>query len=73
MVEVKKFRIWLTFCNMGRDSDFQWHTDFLDNDGKGFTAEQARSYAEDLKRMDSIMIKNLVFEDLTSELFFKEV
>lgn len=70
---MKTYKIWFTFLNTGRDTDAVWHRDFLDNNGKGFTAEQAKWFADDLKRMDSIIVKDIVFEDLSSELFYKEV
>lgn len=69
----KKYRVWLTFLNFGNDTDYKWHRDFLDNNGKGFSAEEARDTAYNLKRMESIQVKDLVFEEMGSELFYKEV
>ena len=68
-----KYRVWFNFCNLGNDSDFAWHRDFLDNNGKGFTAEEARNVAKDLQESRVAKVKNVMFEEMGTEIFKSEV
>lgn len=68
----KRYRVWFTFLKNGQDSDSKWHRDFLDNDGKGFSAVRVKDYAEYLKEVENITVKDIVFEEMGSELFYKE-
>lgn len=68
-----KYRVWFNFCNLGDDSDFAWHRDFLDNNGNGFTAEEARNVAKDLQESRVAKIKNVMFEEMGTEIFKSEV
>lgn len=68
-----KYRVWFSFCNLGFNTDFRWHRDFLDNNGKGFTAEEARNIVKDLKESRIAKIKDIMFEEIGAEIFISEV
>ena len=68
-----RYRVWFNFCNLGNDSDFAWHRDFLDNNGKGFTAEEARNVAKYLQVSRVAKVKNVMFEEMGTEIFKSEV
>lgn len=68
-----RYRVWFNFCNLGNDSDFAWHRDFLDNNGKGFMAEEARNVAKDLQVSRVAKVKNVMFEEMGTEIFKSEV
>lgn len=55
------YKVNFEFMHEGRDTDFKYHKDFLNNNGAGFTYEEASQLAGELKSRDNV--KNVYIDE----------
>ena len=70
---MKRYRVWFTSYRLVGEKDYMWHSDYLDNNGAGFTADEARRRAEELKASELTRVRSIRFEEMGTENFVSEV